>query len=93
MYLVFPLHRLEEETAGQQEPPDLAVLQTGGEELGLGEDPGPLQVEPLEHIPGGVLAGGGGTDQGEDISDHLEPLPGIQHSVTVNVVQAERPLE
>ena len=32
-------------------------------------------------------------EEGEDISDHLQCLPGIQHSVTVNVVQAERPLE
>ena len=90
---MFPLHGLEEERAGQQEPPDLVVLQTGGEELGLRDDLGPVQVEPLEYFPGGALAGGGGMDQGEDISEHLEPLPGIQHSVTVNVVQSERPLQ
>ena len=79
--------------AGQQEPPHLAVLQTGGEELGLWEDPVPVQVGLLEYFPGGALDLPRRRDQGEDISDHLESLPGIHHSVTVNVVQSERPLE
>lgn len=90
--MLWLLYRLEEE------PPDLAVLQTWGEELWLWEDPVPVQVNFLKYLPGGALhlhtlPGGGGPDQGEDVSDHLERLPGIQHSVTVNVVQPECPLQ
>ena len=91
-WLVFTLDCL------QEEPPDFSVVQTGGEELRLWEDPVPVHVDHLKYFPGGELevqrlAGGGGAGQGQDISDHLERLPGIQHSVTVNVVQPECPLE